>query len=105
MKTIEEIEQLTNQTLDSLNGIKPIEANHFLFDKIRNRMKVESQQQIERIKTLSRLSAALILFIGLNVSSYYFLSGNGPKQTIPQKPNAAEALAAEYHLTGGTYNY
>jgi len=106
MKIQKDIENLVGETLNSLDGIKPVEANSFLFGKIQNRMQMEHREQVARIKTLSRLSAALLLFIGLNVGSYYFLSGNSPKpKTVQKKATAAEAFASEYHLTGNQYNY
>ena len=106
MKVQKDIEKLVDETLSSLNGIQSVEANGFLFGKIQNRMQMNTGEQVARIKTLSRLSVALLLFIGLNVGSYYFLSGNSPKlQTVQQKVTPAQALASEYHLTGGQYNY
>ena len=106
MKTQSDIAQRANETLDSINNLQQVEANSFLFSKIQNRMQAKSQQQVfVPVKILSRLSVALVLFIGLNVASYYFLSGNSPKQTVQQKTTAAQALATEYHLTTDGYNY
>jgi hypothetical protein len=106
MKAQKDIGKLIDETLNSLDGIEPVEANSFLFGKIRNRMQMDAHEQVARIKTLSRLSAALLLFIGLNVGSYYFLSGSSPKpQNVQQKTTPAQAFASEYHLTGSQYNY
>ncbi|MEO6524714.1 MAG: hypothetical protein ABIN91_23720 [Mucilaginibacter sp.] len=106
MKAQKNIEELVDETLNTLNGIQPVEANNFLFGKIQNRMQMGSCEQVARIKMLSRLSAALLLFIGLNVGSYYFLSGNSQKpQSVQQKTTPAQAFASEYHLSGSQYNY
>ena len=106
MKTQTEIAQLTDDTLDSINNLQQVEANTFLFSKLQHRMQYNAQQtQLARVKILSRLSVALVLFIGLNVGSYYLLLGNSPKPKTMQKSTAVQAFASEYQLNTNEYNY
>jgi hypothetical protein len=104
MKAQNDIEQLADETLNSLNGLQQLEANGFLFAKIQARMQSRKQQQYATVKTLAKLSVALLLFIGLNSVSYYLLNKKRP-QSIQQQSTTAQAFANEYNLNVGQYNY
>lgn len=107
MKTKIEIERLADETLNSLDRIQQVDANEFLYTRIEARSRKHREQFIG-VKYLSGLSAALVLFISLNMASYYFLSDKGPERTQvakQQKSTAAEALAAEYNLSSDQYSY
>lgn len=106
MKTQSEIERLAEETLKSIDHIQQVEANSFLFTRIESQMMMGSyQQNFAAIQFLSRLSIALVLFIGLNAATYYYLSGNEPTQTVKQKSTTAEALASEFNLSTNQYSY
>lgn len=106
MKTQSEIEILAEETLKSIANIQQVEANSFLFTRIESQMMMRSyQKNFVAIKFLSRLSIVLVLFIGLNAVTYYFLSGNEPTQIVKQKSTAAEALASEFNLQINQYSY
>ncbi|EHQ28329.1 hypothetical protein [Mucilaginibacter paludis] len=105
MKTKNEIEQLADETLASLDQLQQLEANSFLFAKIQSRMLYKNQcNNLAGVKTMSKLSVALALFIGLNIASYLMLN-TVPKQHIKAQSSAAEALASEYHLNTDQYSY
>ncbi|RKR85601.1 hypothetical protein BDD43_5872 [Mucilaginibacter gracilis] len=105
MKTEKEITQQVEEALNSIDSLQQLEANNFLFGKIQNRLHLKKQQQQREIKTMAKLSATLVIFIGLNLTSYYFLANSTPQPTPQQKTTAAQALATEYQLTTNTYNY
>jgi hypothetical protein len=110
MRKPHEIEKLADDTLKSIDNLKQVEANNFIYTRIAAKLFHEPQKQhIRAVKVLSRLSAALLLFIGLNVLSFYFLS-DSKEQPAKQvkatdKTGVAEAFASEYHLTTSQYNY
>lgn len=103
MKAVREIEELTNQTLNSLDNLQPVEANEYLFAKIQNRMQQGKQNAMAYTRLMLRLSLALILFLGINVASFYFLN-NSPKH-IANKPKGITAFSEAYFAGGSSYNY
>ena len=106
MKTKNEIERLAEETLKSIDHIQQVEANNFLFTRIESQMTADNYQPgFAAIKYLSRLSIALVLFIGLNTLTYYFLSDKVTEPVVKQKSTAAEALATEYNLSTNQYSY
>lgn len=105
MKNIQEIEQLTEATLNSLNNLQPIEANEFLYAKIMHRMQVnEQQERITYNRLMVKLSVALGLFICLNGVSFYVLQHQQSKTTKTTAATKA-AFAEEYSLKDNSYNY
>jgi hypothetical protein len=75
MKTPREIEHLAEQALNSLDGAQQAEANPYLYQKIRSRMLQQRQQGISKnARLVLKLSAALVLFMGINLTSYYLLN-------------------------------
>jgi hypothetical protein len=112
MRTKSEIEKLAYETLNSIGDIQQVEANPFLFAKIQARMEAATRKQnYIPVKTLSVLSATLLLFIGLNMASYFLLSGSSQQQasvtqqSTSKKTTVAEAFAKQYNLTTEQYNY
>ena len=105
MKNKQEIERLTEATLNSLDNLQPVEANEFLYAKIRNRMLVKDQQ--ERVgfnRLMVKLSVALGLFVCLNVASFYVFRHQENKP-VKATASTAAAFAREYSLNDNTYNY
>jgi hypothetical protein len=112
MRTKSEIEKLAEETLNSIDAVEQVAANDFLFTRIQARIKDNTRQQSVPVKALSILSATLLLFIGLNTVSYFFLSNTNTEQAIQNitvKPvkttSAAEAFAKTYNLITEQYNY
>lgn len=105
MRTPKEIAQLADETLAGLDQLRQVEANSFLFAKIQGRMQYKNQHnRVAGVKTLSKLCAALILFIGLNIGSYLMLN-KIPEQHTEAPGSAAEAIANDYHLNTDQYSY
>jgi hypothetical protein len=105
MKNKQEIEQLTNATLNSLNKLQPVEANEFLYAKVMHKMQVnEQQERVTYSRLMVKLSVALGLFICLNGVSFYALQH---QQNKTNKTTAATkaAFAEEYSLKDNSYNY
>lgn len=105
MKSREEIERLTENTLNSLDHLKQVEVNEFLYGKVINRMQMrEREQRLTYRQLMLRLSFALVLFAGMNIGSFYVLQH---RETHTSKPvsSSSDAFAREYSLTGESYNY
>lgn len=106
MKTQKEIEELAAQVLNSLDGARQAETNPYLYQKIRNRMLQQRQQAIsENARLVLRLSAALVLFMGINLTSYYLLNKNGQANTPKVKASAITAISEEYFPKDSAYSY
>ena len=105
MKKHGDIEKLAEQTLNSLDGLQQVEANEYLYAKIKLRMQ-ESKEVMPMYgsRVMLRLAAVLVLFIGLNCISFYALKQQGA-QTANPKSNDVEAFANAYGLNTNTDSY
>jgi hypothetical protein len=102
MKTKSEIDNLADAALNSIDNLQEVDANPFLYGKIQSRFAAIKLQHNLNIKIMSRLSIALLLFIGLNAGSYYLLNR---QQKTEKEATAAQAIASEYNLKTGGYDY
>ena len=110
MKTPEEIEKLSNAALNSLDHLQPAEANPFLFGKIKHKLIQQRQEAAAtHIRLMFRLSAVLLLFIGINAGSFYAINkwqDAKPKTAKPGKTKTGvEAVSEEYFPTTNAYSY
>lgn len=102
MKALREIEALTDQALNSLDNLQAVEANPFLYSKIKNRMQFNRQNGVAKnTRVMLRLSAALLLFLGINILSIYLL--NKQHNNTPQ--TGITAFSKAYFPQNDTYNY
>jgi len=105
MKNKQEIERLTEAALNSLDNLQPVEANEFLYAKIRNRMQAnELQERTSYNRLMVKLSVALGLFICINGVSFYLFQHQQSKST-KTTASAAAAFAEEYSLKDNSYSY
>jgi len=105
MKNKNDIERLAEETLASIDNIQAIEPNEFIFTRIQNRMQAKRQQYVAgRTKVLYRLSAILLLFTALNLTSYYLLKRSGNNAKV-QKTRSIAAFASDYSLQQNSNDY
>lgn len=102
MKTIREIEELADKTLTSLDNLQAVEANEYLYAKIKNRLLENRQNAAAYTRLMLRLSLALILFSGINVASFYFLSA---RQHNAANQKGINAFSEIYFPGDNSYNY
>jgi hypothetical protein len=106
MKNMEDAEKFAEEALKSIDNIQAVEANEFIFTRIKSRMETKVQaSKRERVKLLYRLSALLLVFVMLNATSYFVLK---PVQSAPvtkHKTSSISAFADDYQLEQGSYNY
>lgn len=103
MKTPQEIDHLTNQALASLDNLQQVDANGCLYTKIVNRMQLARQSAATRnTRLMFRLTAALLLFLCVNIISFYLLKKLQPANP---KTNGITALSQEYFPQNDSYNY
>jgi hypothetical protein len=97
------IQQLVDETLNSLDGVQRAEANPFLYTKIEQKLKnrYEPSASYQR-KLMPVLAVALVLFISLNVVSYFKVSTNDSNATSVKSGNEIENFANEYNLSEET---
>src|SRR5476651_1055519 len=106
MKSQQEIEALSNQALNSLDKLQPAEANAFLYSKIRNRMLTNRQDETAKYTRLMvRLSAALVLFVCVNLTSFYFLQRWHKSSVKTTTVSGANAFSDEFLPKESTYSY
>jgi hypothetical protein len=105
MKNKQEIEHLTEATLNSLDNLQQVEANEFLYAKIRHRMQTsELHERASYNRLMVQLSVALCLFICINGASFYLFQHRQSK-TAETNASAAAAFAEEYSLKDNSYSY
>ena len=106
MKTLREIEELTEKAMNSIDNLQQAEANPYLYQKLRQRMLDERQEAISKnARLVLKISAALVLFMGVNVTSYYLLN-KGQQVTIQKvKKPGINAVAQEYFQKDSAYSY
>jgi thiosulfate reductase cytochrome b subunit len=109
MKTQQEIEEQAAQALNSLDNLQPVEANAYLYSKIKNRMIQNRQTSVAaHTRLMFKLSAALLLFLCINVTSIYLLNRFGQPDNKVAGKNTATGIAAvsqEYFSTANSYSY
>lgn len=89
-------EQLAEETLQSLDGIQRAEANPFLYTRIEQRLRNRYLPSYQK-KLMPVLAIALVLFISLNVLSYFKVSNDPASAT--NTGSGIENFASEYNLT------
>ena len=105
MKNQQEIEEMAEQTLKSLNNMQQLEANEYLHSKILQRMNDSSKVvPMAYNRVMLRLAAVLVLFIGLNVASFYMLKQSSNTVTV-KKAGTADAFADAYNLNNNLDSY
>lgn len=112
MKTQQEIEQLTENTLNSLDGLKPLEANPYLYAKILNRMGQARQATAKHARLMFRLSMALLLILFINIGSFFMLN-KFQQQPVPHisskgkmKPTTGiSTVGEEFFPKAQSYSY
>jgi hypothetical protein len=105
MKNKDAIEKLAGETLASIDNIQASEPDEFIFTRIKSRMEAKRQQYVAgRIKLLYRLSAILVLFTALNLSSYYLLKRSENNTKVGNTSSIA-AFANDYNLQQNSNDY
>ncbi|MES2274397.1 MAG: hypothetical protein V4592_00125 [Bacteroidota bacterium] len=109
MKALREIEEQAAQALTSLDNLQPVEANAYLYSKIKNRM-IERRQTaaVAYTRLMFRLSAALLLFLFINIGSFYLLNRfQQPATHAPVKKAATgiTAVSEEFFPGASSYSY
>jgi hypothetical protein len=102
MKNKQGFEQQAEQTLNSLDNLRQVEANEFLDAKVLHRMQMRYQPATNAQTLMLRLAAVLCLFIGINTVSYVIL-----KQPIKTTKNikGADVFADAYGLNNNVNSY
>jgi hypothetical protein len=104
MKNNQDIEKAVQQTLDSLDNLQQLEANEFLYAKIRQRMDNTAKVvPMNYNRVMLRLAAVLVLFIGINGVSFYVLKHSN--SSASQTTSGANAFADAYNLNSNTDSY
>jgi hypothetical protein len=105
MKKHGDIEKLADQTLNSLDGLQEVEANGYLYAKIKQRMHDNNEVvPLYGSRIMLRLAAVLILFISINCISFYALKQQKEQMTAPGS-NDVSAFASAYGLNTNTDSY
>lgn len=95
------IEQLADDTLNSIDGIQRATANPYLYTRIRERLQNRYQPAAYQKKLMPVLAVALVLFISLNIASYFKV--NTVKATsTSNNASGIENFANEYNLSEET---
>jgi len=92
------IEQLVNETMESLDGLQRAEANPFLYTRIMQRLKNRSgYQPAYQRKLMPVMAVALVLFISLNILSFYKV--NEEPRSDTNAGTGIENFANDYNLS------
>ena len=98
------IEQLADEALNSLNHLQQVEANEFLAAKAWQRMQSYKRSMPPAYnKIWLRLTVVLLLFTGINCVSYYILSKKNTNNT--STTTGVDAFADAYGLSNKLNNY
>ena len=96
------IENEINLTFESLNGIKPADANPYLFEKVMHKI-----QEHKNVNYGTKLKYALIitLLILINIVTFVYFSGGSNDSTLTNTDDAKTTFKKEYSLTVSDYQY
>ena len=105
MKSPREIEELADRAFNSLDNLQQAEANEYLYSKIKNRMLMSRQESAAKnTRLMYGLSAALLLFVCINITSFYLLSRPAQAQ-VKKADTGISAFSDAYFPKDNTYNY
>ena len=96
-----EKENWINEVMQSTKGIKPVETNPFLFEKIAHKIELNRRDEV-RVKSFSKgwaLAASLVIVV--NIISFTYMLKDKPSH---QKEIGYQALSKEMGLAQ-TSNY
>jgi len=90
-----------NLTLRSLEGIKAVKSNPFLYEKTLNRMNSRPEMQ-----TYAKLKYALFIAIFLILNAVTFVNFAGTETAVSANlDEELQSFTEEYNLTNTNYNY
>lgn len=90
-----EKENWINEVMQSTKGIKPAEANPFLFEKISFKMEVKKNDIIQERSFFKSWALAATLMVMINIVSFLYIQKDKPAQ---QKEKGYVALSKEMGL-------
>jgi hypothetical protein len=96
-----EKENWINEVMQSTKGMKPMEANPFLFEKITHKIELNRRDEVQAKLFLKGWAVAASIVIVVNVISFTHILKDKPSQ---QKEIGYQALSKEMGLTQ-TSNY
>ena len=96
-----EKENWINEVMQSTKGIKPVEANPFLFEKIAHKIELNKRDEVQAKSFLKGWALAASLVIAVNIISFTYMLKDKPSH---QKEIGYQALSKEMGLTQ-TSNY
>ena len=96
-----EKENWINEVIQSTKGMKPVEANPFLFEKIAFKMEMKASDAVQEKSFFKSWALAASLVVMINIVSFLYIQKDKPSQ---QKEMGYEALSNEMGLTQ-TSNY
>lgn len=75
-----EVERLTEDTLNSINGIRKTDPDDLLFQKIINSMHAQHHNNIKKNKSLKYILAFAVLIL-INIFSFFSYKNTGENKT------------------------
>jgi len=102
MKTLREIEELTNKTISSIDDMQPAQVNPYLYAKIMNRVQARHQVVLQRgMKLMFGFTAVLLLLLFMNIVNIQLLK----KQDKNAKQAGISAFYQAYFPQENGYSY
>jgi hypothetical protein len=95
------IEKLADDTLNSIDDVQRATANPYLYTRIRQRLQNRYKPSSYQKKLMPVLAVALVLFISLNIASYFRVNTNNATPTS-KNGSGIENFANEYNLSEET---
>lgn len=106
MTSKEKIQQEIERTLQSLDGLKRAEANHFLFTRIKARMNKKADGWESIFSFVSKPAIAIAILVIVMAVNGWALWGSGTSETIVGDGNTSfSELANEYNTVASVNNY
>jgi hypothetical protein len=96
------IENMIEDTLNSLDGVQRAAANPYLYTRIEQRLKNRYEPASYQRKLMPVLAVALVLFIGLNAVSYFKMNNSNSTSGSNNSGRGIENFANEYNLSEET---
>lgn len=105
MKKEKRILEEVEKTMNSIDNVANLEANPFLFTRIKARIVDNSVEQIKEGKTTLVLKpAALIIILVINiVTAVFFFKNNSTNQAANTNTTLVESLTEDYQYSQTEY--
>jgi hypothetical protein len=90
------IEEEIERTMQSLNGLKKLEANPFLFQKVQARIEEEANEKLPILKPNFLAAIVIIILLNILTLAYFYKDVSSIKNSVNNE--TIQSISKEYNI-------